>query len=118
MSWQYAATDGNYGDAQGMRFLPLHSQLHDDAPVDLEDDTDVAAWASTHGTDAVFVLVCIDDKDTTITLHADETEAMAAIRLNYVSTDDGEVPDEELLDFCARQGLLVHLRCCRIPQLA
>ena len=117
MSWQYVATDGNYGDAQGLLFLPPLSQLSDEAPLDLGSDGSVAAWADTHGTGEVFVLVCIDDKDSTITLHADERAALATIRLNYVGPDDGDVPDEQLLDFCARQGLLVFLTSCAIPHL-
>ena len=128
-SWQYVAADGNYGDARDLRFLPTPVQITGDgidavdvdpgfaSAFDPESESAVTGWAATHGVHQVHVLVCIDDKDTHITVHPDEDDALEAVRVNYVTAQDGVVSDEELLDFCHRQGLLVYLQRTPIPFL-
>ena len=50
-----------------------------------------------------------------ITVHPDEGDALEAVRVDYVTAEDGVVSAEELLDFCHRQGLLVYSRRAPIP---
>ena len=128
------AADGNYGDSSGLCFLPAAVQITGDitdatnpdpdvgadlhTDLDPESESAVTGWAATHGVHQVHVLVCIDDKDTYITVHPDDVDALEAVRVNHVTAEDTHVSDEELLDFCLRQGLLVYLRRAPIPFLA